>query len=96
MVRLGQHRLTARLAKVGAKGKWQPEPRRNRAGKQASARIFRYPAPTVNNPKELATRMAALAQLIRNTISLTFKSEEGAGSLHTQMEGFRQVLLPES
>ena len=38
--------------------------------------------------------MAALAQLIRNAIHLAFESEEGGGSLHAQMEGFRQVLLP--
>src|SRR5260370_41785821 len=50
---------------------------------------------TVSNPKELATRMAALAQLIRSAIHLAFESEEGGGSLHTQMEGFRQVLLPD-
>src|SRR5437762_542665 len=52
-------------------------------------------APTVSTPKELATRMAALAQLIRSAIHLAFVSEEGGGSLHTQMEGFRKVLLPD-
>jgi predicted helicase len=39
--------------------------------------------------------MAALAQLTRNAISLAFQSEEGGGSLHAQMEGFKQVLLPD-
>ncbi len=92
---LGQHRMTARLAKVGAKGKWQPEPDGIEQVSKLLQGFFVTQAPTVNNPKELATRMAALAQLIRNTISQTFKSEEGAGSLHTQMEGFCQVLLPE-
>ncbi len=37
----------------------------------------------------------ALAQLIRSAIHLAFVSEEGGGSLHAQMEGFRQVLLPD-
>ncbi|HYT46052.1 MAG TPA: type ISP restriction/modification enzyme, partial [Methylomirabilota bacterium] len=50
---------------------------------------------TINNPKELAIRMAALAQLTRNAITLAFKSEEGGGSLHAQMVGFKQVLLPD-
>ncbi|MEO8971011.1 MAG: DNA methyltransferase, partial [Ktedonobacteraceae bacterium] len=92
---LGEHRLTARLAKIGAKGKWQPESDGIEQVSKLLQGFFITQAPTVNNPKELATRMASLAQLIRNTISQTFKSEEGADSLHTQMEGFRQVLLPE-
>lgn len=47
----------------------------------------------VNNPKELAVRMAALAQLIRDTIRQAFTDEDGGGELHKQMEGFRRVLL---
>jgi hypothetical protein len=49
----------------------------------------------VKSPKELALRMAALAQHIRDTILRTLADEEGAGTLHAQMEGFRKVLLPE-
>src|SRR6266496_4880651 len=91
----GQHRMTARLAKVGMKGKWIPET----DGIEQVSKLFQgfmiTQTPTVSNPKELATRMAALAQLIRNAICLAFESEEGGGSLHIQMEGFRQVLLPD-
>jgi hypothetical protein len=39
--------------------------------------------------------MASIAQLIRNAINLSFKSEHGAGSLHGQLQGFQQVLLPD-
>ncbi len=91
----GEHRMTARLAKAGMKGKWIPE----QDGIEQVSKLLQgfiiTQTPTVNNPKELATRMASIAQLIRNAISLTFKSEEGGGSLHVQMEGFRQVLLPD-
>src|SRR6266566_8444143 len=91
----GEHRMTAHLAKVGSKGKWIPETDGiEQVGKLLQGFMITQ-TPTVNNPKELATRMAALAQLIRNAISLAFKSEEGGGSLHVQMEGFRQVLLPD-
>src|SRR5579859_1668314 len=92
----GQHRATARLAKVTKKGKWTLD----EEGIEQVAKLLQgymvAQAPTVANPKELATRMASIAQLIRNAISLTFKSEEGAkGSLHGQLEGFKQVLLPD-
>src|SRR3989440_1051480 len=91
----GQHRLTARLAKNGANNKLVADT--NGLGKVADLLqgFIVTQAPTVSNPKELATRMASLAQLIRNAIHLAFESEEGAGSLHTQMQGFRQVLLPD-
>ena len=91
----GQLRISAQLAKVGAKYKLISE----RDGIEKLADLLQgymlTQTPTVSNPKELAIRMAALAQLIRNAIRLAFESEEGGGSLHTQMEGFRQVLLPD-
>lgn len=37
--------------------------------------------------------MAALARLTRDTIRRAFDDEDGGGSLHQQMEGFRKVLL---
>src|SRR6266568_5188450 len=91
----GQLRMTTRLAKVGANNKLIPET--NGADQLADLLqgFMLTHVPTVSNPKELATRMAALAQLTRNAIRLAFESEEGGGSLHTQMEGFRQVLLPD-
>lgn len=91
----GQHRMTARLAKVGANNKLVPENGGAEKLTDLLQGFFVTQAPTVSNPKELATRMAALAQLIRSAIHLAFESEEGGGSLHAQMEGFRQVLLPD-
>ncbi len=91
----GQHRLTARLTKAGGKNKWLPEP----DGIEQVNKLFQgfliTQTPTVSNPKELAIRMATIAQLIKNAINGAFQSEDGAGSLHTQMEGFQQVLLPD-
>jgi predicted helicase len=91
----GEHRATARLARVGAKGKLVLEPGGlDNVGKLLQAFIVTR-APTVASPKELATRMAAIAQLVRHAIRQAFESEEGGGSLHTQMQGFREVLLPD-
>src|SRR5437773_2197084 len=91
----GEHRMIARLAKAGMKGKWIPEPDGIEQVSKLLQGFMITQTPTVNNPKELATRMASITQLVRNAISLAFKSEEGGGSLHVQMEGFRQVLLPD-
>jgi predicted helicase len=49
--------------------------------------------PTVSSPKDLAARMASIARLIRTTIEKTFAYESTTGSLHQQMESFREVLL---
>ncbi len=91
----GQHRVTARLAKASQGNRWIPETDGIEQISKLLQGFMISQTPTVNNPKELATRMASIAQLIRNAISLAFKSEYGGGSLHEQMEGFRQVLLPE-
>jgi predicted helicase len=104
----GQHRMTARLVTVamggkskgkskaaGSASKWNIDAEGCKQVTDLLQGFLLAQAPTVTSPKELAVRMAAIAQLIRNAISLSFKSEAGAGSLHGQLEGFRQVLLPD-
>ncbi len=81
----GQLRMTTRLARVGANHTLRPE---TDGADQLADLLHGFMlthVPTVSNPKELATRMAALAQLTRNAIRLAFESEEGGGSLHAQM-----------
>ncbi|MBI1920620.1 MAG: N-6 DNA methylase [Geobacter sp.] len=57
--------------------------------------FFSQEATVVGTAKELALRMAALARLIRDTINATFaaEGENGSGSLHAQLDGFRRVLI---
>ena len=50
--------------------------------------------PSVGTPQELAERMARLAHLCRETIVETFTREVELGSLHTQLEAFRENLIP--
>jgi type ISP restriction-modification system protein/N-6 DNA methylase len=91
----GEKRLTARLAKTEGKGKLIAE---SDGIEQVTNLLLAFmvtQTPIASTPKELATRMASLAQLIRSAIHLAFESEEGGGSLHLQMQGFRQVLLPD-
>jgi hypothetical protein len=88
-----EHRLTARLARPGAKGKLRIEKGGAESITQLLMAFFNAEIPTIANPKELATRMAAIARLIRDTIRRAFNDEDKGGSLHQDLEGFRKVLL---
>jgi predicted helicase len=90
---LGKRRLTSRLASVGAKDKLKPEKDGAEQVDQLLKAFIDAEVPTVGTPKELAERMAARAQIIRDAIRHALEGEERSGSLHQQMEGFRKVLL---
>ncbi|MBP6965582.1 MAG: N-6 DNA methylase [Armatimonadetes bacterium] len=57
-------------------------------------RFMQHRVPSVGTAKDLASRMAHLARMIRNVTEETFKLEEQTGTLHAQYESFKQVLLP--
>jgi hypothetical protein len=88
----GEHRLTARLAAPEGK-KLRPEPDGDLAVSQLLHAFLNEDIPTVTSPKELAQRMANLAQLIRGAITRALAREEEGGQLHEQLKGFRRVLL---
>lgn len=48
---------------------------------------------TVGTSKELAERMAASARIIYNSILSALQHEDKGGSLHEQLQGFREVLI---
>ncbi len=90
----GEPRIVARLTQPAKKNAWHLD---IQAAEQVNTLLQSFLAsqvPTVASPRELATRMAATARLIREAIEKAFRGEEG-GALHAQMEGFRQVLLPD-
>jgi predicted helicase len=89
----GELRLTARLAKPQANGKLRVEAEGAQQLAELLQSFFAENIPVISSPKELATRMAALARLIRTIIGKTFAEESEQGALHEQMEGFRKVLL---
>lgn len=89
----GELRLTARLAKPLDSGKLRAEAEGVQQLDQLLQSFFAENIPVISSPKELATRMAALARLIRSIIGKTFAEEGEHGALHEQMEGFRKVLL---
>jgi predicted helicase len=88
-----KHRVTARLAHVGANGKLRLEKDGEQQVTELLNAFFSADVPTVQSAKELAVRMAALARLIRDTIRRALVEEGETGTLHQQMSGFREVLL---
>ena len=49
--------------------------------------------PIIADSKELAKRMASIAKIIREAISLALKNEKDKSQLYNQLEGFREVLI---
>lgn len=89
----GELRLTASLPRPGRDGRirWNAD-----AASEVSQLLGQFLAadiPLKSTPQDLATRMAKLAQLIRDLIVQTFKAEGNTGDLHNQLEAFRRVLI---
>jgi predicted helicase len=90
----GERRLIGRLA-TAVKGKKTLHPDQNGSEKVATLLdgFLNAKTPTVNTPKQLAERMARLAQLIRDIIHHALEDTSQKSSLHQQLESFRKVLL---
>jgi predicted helicase len=90
-------RQTARLASVGANGKLRVEPEGAAGVEQLLSAFLHARVETVGSAKELAERMAAISQLIRDTIERALKDEDLTDDisdpLHDQLKGFRDVLI---
>jgi len=90
---LGEQRLTGRLATVGTNGSLKAIKKGAEEVSELLTAFINAQIPMVASAKELAQRMAAIARLIRNTITRAFTDEDKGGALHQQMEGFQKVLL---
>ncbi|MFB2969911.1 type ISP restriction/modification enzyme [Aerosakkonema sp. BLCC-F183] len=89
----GEHRLTAQLAKFGSNKKLKLEENGVENVTLLLNQFLTVNTPTVNSPKELAKRMASIAQLIRDAIQQAFVDADEGGTLKSQLESFRKVLL---
>lgn len=89
----GKHRLTARLADVTSTKKIKTAKNGINEVTELLTAFLNTQVPTLANPKELATKMAAIARLIRDALNRAFKQETKSGSLHQQFRGFQKVLL---
>ena len=89
----GELRLSARIATVNAKGKVKADPAGEAQLIELLDGFYDADVPIITSSKQLAQRMAKLAQLMRDIIAKAFEHEPDAGTLHEQMAGFRDVLL---
>lgn len=89
----GELRLTASLPRPDRNGRirWDADAASGVA--QLLRQFISADIPLKSNPKDLATRMAGLAQLIRDLIRKTFVAEDKGGELHGQFKAFRRVLI---
>jgi predicted helicase len=89
----GELRMTARLGKTKGKSEIQVEPDGEREVEALLTQFLDYNEKIIGSPKDLAERMAKLAQVIRMLIGRAVASEETSGKLHQQLQGFREVLI---
>ncbi len=93
----GNHKLTARIADVGAGKKLVPNHEGIKSATQLFQEFYQTEVPTVGTPKELAERMAQITKLVRDLIINALQREEDKyvdGVLHKQYNTFREHLLP--
>ena len=57
--------------------------------------FVRKATPTISKPKDLAERIAALAQLMRDVIEKSFARESERGNLHEWLIAFQETLIPD-
>jgi len=89
----GESRQTVRLARQTTRGKLQRTVDGAAGLMEMLASFEATLVPTVRTPRELAQRMAHLARLIRTALELALGEEIEGGTLHAQLDGFREVLL---
>jgi hypothetical protein len=89
----GGHRLTARLASPGSDGRLKRDGHDEALLRDLLEGFLTVTVPTVKSPKELASRMAAKARLIREIIAKAIASEPKGGLLRETMEGLRRILI---
>jgi hypothetical protein len=89
----GEQRMHALLARLDDRGKMK---RLEGGEEQLTALFHAFLAAEprrINTPRELAGRMAEVARIVEATIREAFKSEDAAGTLHTEYDSFRKTLL---
>jgi len=89
----GELRLTATLARESEGGAFKATEEGKDEVKELLRSFLEHEAERVASAKELAVRMGHIALMLRDVTKRTFEQEEEAGALHSQYEGFREVLI---
>ena len=89
----GELRDSCKVGIVDTNGKLSRDP----AGTEKVATLldsfFHVDAPSINNPRDLARRMAASARLLREGIATILEKEDQTGALHTWLRAYREALI---
>lgn len=89
----GQLRETARLGGFGSKDRLAFD----REGAECVSALFdgffAADLPTINNPRELAERIAAKARLLRDGVERILKQEARSGPLHGLLSAYQEALI---
>ena len=89
----GQPRASARIGQMDPSGNIVAEPEGSRKVVQLLTFFLSATTPTVDKPEDLASRMATLARLLRDSIFNILREENEAGQLHGYLEAYRAVLI---
>ncbi|OCQ95307.1 DNA methyltransferase [Oscillatoriales cyanobacterium USR001] len=89
----GELRLTASLGTIDKRKKFQIDIQGVQQVNQILQQFLLTKVPQVTTPKDLAKRMAGLAQLIRDAIKTALNDVDRGGMLRQQLESFQNVLI---
>jgi len=86
-------RLTATLAHESEGGTFKATEGGKDEVKELLRAFLEHEPEKVSSAKELAVRMGHIALMLRDVTKRTFEQEGEVGALHSQYEGFREVLI---
>jgi predicted helicase len=89
----GELRLTASLGTIDKKKKFKVDAEGIQPVEHLWRQFLLTKVPQVTTPKDLAKRMAGLAQLIRDAIKTALNDVDRGGMLRQQLESFQKVLI---
>ena len=89
----GELRQTARIGSIDAKGNISRDAEGTQGVTTLTESFFNATVATVNNPKDLAQRMAASARLLRDGIANTLAGEDENGTFHAHLAAYRSLLI---
>ncbi|CCI13345.1 Adenine specific DNA methyltransferase [Microcystis aeruginosa PCC 9806] len=89
----GELRLSAAVATLNQKKQIKPDSQGILQAEQLFYQFFLSKVIQITTPRELAKKMAALAQLIRDAIGQALKDQDCGGMLRQQLQSFQRVLI---
>ena len=89
----GKLRDSCKVGIVDTDGKLSRDPTGTEKAVTLLDSFFHVDAPSINNPRDLARRMAASARLLREGIATILEKEDQTGALHIWLRAYREALI---